>query len=487
MKRPSRCSLSRTAGEGRGEGLGGPLSHSRPLIPSFSPDGGEGVIRGAWLVPALLFLLLLGAPPAAATPLTLDDALRLALEQNRDILKAREYRNLVLGRYVEERSAAFPRLTLAGSAGRSRDYSSRALTGVDPLRYENAAADANVAWTVFAWGQLGAALRAAREGMADAEDQLALQRQTVVREVTAAFHDCLLARELSGIARDNLDRRQRHFEEATRKFNAGVATEYDVLAAGVAVDNARPEMIRSDNFVRMTRERLRFLLAGDTTGSEISGSLVAPLIPPPTYEEALATALAERRELAGMRHQLNIQRELIAIANAGDKPRVELRSGYGWHSLAYGEADADARAWNGGVYLTYPIFDGLRTRGQVAQAESGLATLTLADAQLRDAIAVEIRDAVNAVEEATAIVRSLNETVAQAERLLGMAEKGYAAGVKTRLEVDDAQLNLTVAKGNLSRARRDYLVARITLDLAMGVIIVPAVTPEKVGTLTPFQ
>ena len=51
-----------------------------------------------------------------------------------------------------------------------------------------------------------------------------------------------------------------------------------------------------------------------------------------------------------------------------------------------------------------------------------------------------------------------------------MAEKGYELGVKIRLEVEDAELNLIQAKSNLSRARRDYIVARINLDWAMGVI-----------------
>ena len=43
-----------------------------------------------------------------------------------------------------------------------------------------------------------------------------------------------------------------------------------------------------------------------------------------------------------------------------------------------------------------------------------------------------------------------------------MAEKGYEFGVKIRLEVDDAQLNL-------ARAQRDYRVARVNFEWAMGV------------------
>jgi HAE1 family hydrophobic/amphiphilic exporter-1 len=42
--------------------------------------------------------------------------------------------------------------------------------------------------------------------------------------------------------------------------------------------------------------------------------------------------------------------------------------------------------------------------------------------------------------------------------------------VKTRLEVEDAQLNLVQVKLDLARAKRDYLVALVNLDWTMGVL-----------------
>jgi HAE1 family hydrophobic/amphiphilic exporter-1 len=123
-----------------------------------------------------------------------------------------------------------------------------------------------------------------------------------------------------------------------------------------------------------------------------------------------------------------------------------------------------------GLYVTYPIFDGLRTHGRVSQAKSTLATLKIEEAKLLNSIRLEVRDALNAVREAGEIIKALSGTVAQAERLLTMAERGYEYGVKTKLEVDDAQLNLVQAKGNLARAQRDYLVARVTYEWATGTL-----------------
>src|SRR4030042_466531 len=59
--------------------------------------------------------------------LTLDEALSIAAERNLDIQRAREYRNQVEGRYVEERAAALPQLTLFANGVNSNDESQKAL------------------------------------------------------------------------------------------------------------------------------------------------------------------------------------------------------------------------------------------------------------------------------------------------------------------------------------------------------------------------
>ena len=86
----------------------------------------------------------------------------------------------------------------------------------------------------------------------------------------------------------------------------------------------------------------------------------------------------------------------------------------------------------------------------------------------RDPNVLAIKMTLYRASEDSEIVAALSGTVRQAERLLQMAEKGYEYGVKIRLEVDDAQLNLLQAQSNLARARRDYLAARTNLDWTTG-------------------
>ena len=120
--------------------------------------------------------------------------------------------------------------------------------------------------------------------------------------------------------------------------------------------------------------------------------------------------------------------------------------------------------------MTFPFFDGLRTSGKVAQAESELRTKQIEERRLLDTIALEVRQAEFSCREAAEILKALSGTVKQAERLVQMAEKGYEFGVKIRLEVDDAQYNLLQAKSTKARAQRDLRVAEVNYLWAMGVV-----------------
>ena len=420
----------------------------------------------------LFFTLLLPSLVRAEAPrlLTLTEALSLADTGNHDIAKAREYGRLAQGKYLEERAAALPTLTLTGHLARQEDQSQGELYGgLLPTRQDSGGLSLGLAQTLFTWGKVGAAIRAAEKGFKTADDKLRLARQDTARVVAVAFYDILLAKEQREIAARNLAQKERHRTAVQGRFTAGVATDYDLLAASVAVANARPELIRADNQVRSARDRLRFLLAINEE-VEAVGNLESAVRPLPSYQEALTVARAQRPELAEVRHWQEVSAELVTIARADTKPRLDLKGGYGWQQLDTGEASGNGRLWNLGVYLSFPFFDGLKTAGKVAQAESDQRGLTIDEAKLSEGIALEIRNALQAAGEAGEIVTAMADTVGQGERWLAMAEKGYELGVKIRLDVEDAEFNLRQAQGNLARARRDYLTALVNLDRAMGVL-----------------
>jgi len=326
---------------------------------------------------------------------------------------------------------------------------------------------------IYTFGQVEAAIRAAKIGLKTADDQLKINQQTVMKDVSSAFYDVLLAKELYKLAQENLEQKKRNHEESKKKTVLGVGTEFDVLVSRVAMENARPEVIRTANLIQQSRLRFAFQLGLSEERVDGRGSLDAPIAAYPPYEESIVTALNRRPELKEFRHRIGIAEEVVNINNAYDKPRVDFKAGYGWQNLILDTTQADGPAWTVGLFLTYPFFDGLRTRGKVAQSKSDLASLKIEEAKFIDSLILLVQDAVNRVKEAGEIVKGLDGTVTQAETLLALAEKGFEFGVKTRLEVEDAQLNQVRAKSDLARAKRDYLVALVNLDWTMGVLPEP--------------
>jgi HAE1 family hydrophobic/amphiphilic exporter-1 len=439
---------------------------------------------------ALVFLIaptrLVAQVTTTTRIVTLEEALTIADAQNPDVLKAIEYQNWVRGKYVEERAAALPQVAFSGNMLRQFDDSQSRLFGrfVPPGntgfsgadlgavfggRQDIRIAELKLTQPLFTWGQVGAAIRAARVGFSFAEGQLRRFRQAVAKDVSTAFYDALMARELAALTSADAAQKQRHLDETQKRRALGTATDYDVLAAEVAVKNARPAEIRAANGVRTAREQLRFLLA-ERGEVDVAGTLDVPVQAPPPYEQAVARALRSRPELGELASQRSISSELVTIARASDKPRVDFASAIGKRNLGLPSMSASGTTWNAAVVATVPLFDGMRARGRVAQAETDLARTTLDESKAREAVTLEVRVAINALQEAAEIVTALRGTVQQAERLVFLAEKGYELGVTRHLEVQDAQLNLLTAKTNLARAQRDYLVARVTLEWASGTL-----------------
>ena len=428
------------------------------------------IVRFTFVLCLALFFAGTGFAAGEVKTLTYDEALKITLDKNRDIQKAEEYKNKVMGIYVEQRAAALPQITATAVGARSWDSALSPLNRYERLESRNY--ELTLTQPIFTWGQVEAALRAAKFGIASADDQLRLYRQAALRDVSAAFYDALLAKEFNRIAGQSLEQKVKHLDETRRKFAVGVATEYDVLAAEVAVENAKPDAIKTENQIRTSRERVRFLLGVSEEEVDVAGQLYTLIEPVEQYDEALKKAYEKRPELAELRNRLGVYNELVKVAGAGDKPRLDLKATGGYKDLFLGhrENEYEGKTWSVGLAITFPFFDGFRTKGRVAQAQSDVSSLKIDEAKLLDSISLQVRDTVNGVKEAGDIARGLAGTVTQAEKLLQMAEKGYEYGVKTRLEVEDAELNLSRARGNLARAYRDYRVAKVTLIWAMGIL-----------------
>ena len=136
-----------------------------------------------------------------------------------------------------------------------------------------------------------AAIRAAKIGLKTADDQLKISQQAVIKDVSAAFYDVLLAKELNKLAQENLEQKKRNHEESKKKAALGVGTDFDVLVSRVAMENARPEVIRTTNLIQQSRMKFAFQMGLSNEKVDGRGTLEASIGNYPPYEESIKTAL----------------------------------------------------------------------------------------------------------------------------------------------------------------------------------------------------
>lgn len=402
--------------------------------------------------------------------ITLEDAVRIAKENNKEIKNTRLNNMAIEGRYLEERSRAFPNISLSGYAAKEGDETFYKFSqGLFPKEQEVLSYDIYLSQTLYSWGKIGASIKAAKFALASIEESLKLTEEEVIKLTTEAFYDVLLQREILRISKENLDQKFRHLEEAEKKYELGTGTEYDILAAKVSYKNAKASNLKAENGLNILKERLKFII-GIEKDFEVEGNLEVKIEKLPKFEEAFQIALKERKELKIQQLYEKGRYEFIKIQSSENKPSVEFSLFFSRKNLSAGDYEINASSWNYMIGLKIPIFDGFRTKGAVIQAKSEYEKSKLQREKLIDEIRLEIQSSLFDAEEAEKILKVSEETVNLAKKWLKMAEDGFKFGVKTRLDVEDAQLNFSNAEANYAKAKRDYLLSWIKLKRAMGIL-----------------
>jgi len=129
--------------------------------------------------------------------------------------------------------------------------------------------------------------------------------------------------------------------------------------------------------------------------------------------------------------------------------------------------------------LSLPVFDGLRTKSQIARSSSEAKQADISLAAMREAVELEIRSTVLEVEASWERLNSQEKNVEMAQEGLKIANDRYVQGVATNLEVMDARLALTRARNYRLQALHDLSLARARLKRAMGVLLADTKTGAR--------
>src|SRR5690606_16438695 len=117
-------------------------------------------------------------------------------------------------------------------------------------------------------------------------------------------------------------------------------------------------------------------------------------------------------------------------------------------------------AINVGVQLTWNLFDGFQTSARVQQRTIAMQRAELELAQLQNAVAMEVEQAMRNLETAAERIHSQDRNVERAELNYEYASTRVREGVSSQLELREASDQLDQSRLGYIQAVHDYLVAR---------------------------
>jgi len=455
--------------------------------------------------------------------LTLDEAVRIALRQNPEILRALHEIERTRGQVIEVRAEALPHVTATanynqtdkrliesgggggGSTRGSSDIDLSALTTDGQTGTTGATGDQgqgtidtaqlaqalqqggnqggfgsnDKSWRVavevrqvlYAGGQVRAALKIANFTEDTSYWSLRDTLDRIISLVRTQYYTVLLNRALITVQEDSIQLLADQLKDQQNRFEAGTVPRFNVLRAEVELANLRPELIRARNNYLIARLQLAKTLGlepgpGGQPTFTCAGSLEvnqrALQLP-----AALGLARERRPFLKVQRQSILIETQQIKIALAGYKPRVDANAGYELRNSRLSDDLSDTvNGWFFGVTGRWDIFDGLATFGRTKQARARLESAKVNyDDSVRQ-VELEVQQAVAGLQQARETIQSQQKTVEQALEALRLANERLSAGAGTQLDVLDARVALTRARTTELQSRADYNIALAELDRA---------------------
>jgi outer membrane protein len=405
--------------------------------------------------------LLAVAAVNAQETLSLDDALRLALQNNGLARAALAETDAADARLAAARANLYPSIDLSSSTTRTRIEGGGAIA--DTTQRQNGF---GLEWLLLDNGQRELRIR---QSARTAEATRQSTRETLRRvlfQTARAYYEVLRRKELLQVADTAVRRAETLLEVAKAQAEVGAAPQKDVLQAEADLANARVQQIQARNALRLAETDLKRLIGWDA--QKPLPALTAPDAPPKpdpalSVEQLWQRARLQRPDLRDAELRLQISRLGLDAARLNSLLRLQI-SARGFREYAPNSRMQGSLS----IVASYPLFDGGLTRASLREAEASLqsAQFRLQQAE-RDAYA-EVESALLSLREASERLEASKIAVAAAQRNYDAAQESLREGVGTIVEVLTAQLALITAETNLVQATYDAAVAELQLRVATG-------------------
>jgi outer membrane protein TolC len=444
-------------------------------------------------------------------PLTVDEAVQLALKQNPSILSQVQQIKVQKGLVFQAQSKLLPQLTMASnysqndnalsppSVARASMFDLLAVpanstglivnhtgstpntfsqpTGTNAFPFPAAAstgAAANQTWQVtltvsqliYDGGATIASRRAARINEDQAYYTLRDTIDTVVQTVRTQFYQIILNKALVQVQEESVNLLQSQLEDQKSRFEAGTVPQFNVLQAEGTLENQIPQLIAARNNYFISEVTLARTL-GIPASRQYTTDQPLPVqgelgFSPIQFDlaSALIAARANRPFLKAQRSAILANVENITVQAAGYKPTITADVGWEQRSNpATNNLGDTLQGWFLGFQGSWNVFDGLLTYGKMQQARAQLEQSKVTyDDSVRQ-VELEVATSVSNLRQAALTVDSAQTGVNVNLEALRLADERLAAGTGTQLDVLNAQTQLTTARSNLVSAQFSYLSA----------------------------
>ena len=413
-------------------------------------------------------------PPGVdlSKPLSLEDAVKIALANSPAIPIAAEEVRRAAAAAVQTRAAQLPNLKLSWTGQTSKAVSRLGGPGVD-TRETQRTAQVVLEHTFFESG-LREDIRSARASAEASRHALADTRRLLVLEVAQRFYAALAAQEFVAVAERALASAKQHLARAQARIEEGTAAPADRYPFEVEVAQAEVQRLQAETQAQVALDDLKEVmgLPADTP-LRLADRLTKPPLPT-ELSELVRAAYLSRPDVLEQQAHIEAARQALRAAELRRGPVVSASG-----SVGYGRyTDVTDEAWALALGVSLPLFDGDLTK---SRAEAARASLAIAEENLRHirlSISAEVERNYLTAAQAAGRIDAAEAAVRAARVSLEAAEAKYALGAGTVIEVTDAEVKLRQAEADRVQAYYDYNTALAALLAALGQPIVPASEAE---------
>ena len=407
-------------------------------------------------------------------PLSLEQAIELALKHNLGLLLSRADTGAARGQRWEALSALLPHVTAAPYVAVEKLNLAQVGLGnvvnvfhisasVGPFSYFDARAA--VTQTLFDWKSINAA-RAASENVKSADYSLLDAHDLVVQAVGSVYFQAVADEARIAADEAQVQTAQALFDQATDQVNAGTAADIDALRSKVELQTRQQQLIQVKNDFAIQKITVARVI-GFAVSQDFDLTDKSPYQPLEnmTIDEVLQRALASRSDYRAAMSDVRAAELSRKAAVAGYFPSLSFGADYG----TGGAHPSDAtRVYDVRGTVSIPIFTGNSVHGEVQQADARLEQSRERLDNLRAQIEADVRTALLNLESSGEQVKVAHSNVDLADQTLTQSRDRFTAGVTDTVEVVQSQEAVASAHEQYISSLYSYNFAKISLIRALG-------------------